>query len=374
MRSTTTSHVPDDSHRLLFALGRPLSPLYGALMQLRAGLYARNVLTRHRLPVPVISIGNLTLGGSGKTPLVHFLARELRQRGWHPAVISRGYGGKATGRINVVSDGSKLLLDAEIAGDEPRMLAELLPAVPVLTGVVRRLPALHAVQHYGADILLLDDGFQHLALQRDLDLVLFNADTLAGNSRVFPGGVLREPVKALRRCHAFVLTGVTDANRERATRFAALLQQRFPGRPAFLLERGETQLLRRDTDGELRTVALQALRQTPAYAFCGIARPESFSRSLQALGLSPLDLRSLADHQRYDEQLWRQLQQQATACGARALITTLKDFVKVRHRASAIPLYVLSQELREQPDFFHFVQQRLPRTPTPVSGGNNTGL
>ncbi|OQX19103.1 MAG: tetraacyldisaccharide 4'-kinase [Desulfobulbaceae bacterium A2] len=369
---STTHTPPDTSHRLLFALGRPLAPIYGGLMRLRAALYARNILTRHRLPVPVISIGNLTLGGTGKTPLVQALARELQRQGWHPAVISRGYGGKATGRINVVSDGTNLLLDSVTAGDEPRMLAELLPGVPVLTGIVRRLPALHAVRQYDADILLLDDGFQHLALQRDLDLVLFSADSLAGNSRVFPGGVLREPASALERCHAFVLTGVTEINRDRAGRFALLLQQRFPGRPAFLLERGEPGLLRRNDDGTLLPVRLEELHDTRLYAFCGIARPESFRQSLQAMGLSPLALRTLADHQRYDDRTWNQIQHLVAASGAQALVTTMKDFVKIRDRMSSVPLYVVSLEPAEHADFFHFMQRHLPPPTVPGRGKKNT--
>lgn len=373
MATQDTAHAADP-HRLLFALGRPLAPIYGTIMRLRALLYARGILTGHRLPVPVISVGNLTLGGTGKTPTVLFLARELQRQGRHPAIISRGYGGRARNAVNVVSDGRRLLLDAALAGDEPRMLAERLPGVPVLTGVVRRLPALHAVRALDADILLLDDGFQHLAVRRDLDLVLFSADTLAGNSRVFPGGVLREPVNALKRCHAFVLTGCDDMNRERADRFAQLLRQRFSGRPVFFLERGRPVLLCDDPATGLHEEAAEDVRELRLVAFCGIARPESFFLSLQGLDLSPVHYQNFADHQRYDDRTWRQLRQRATSHDAQAFITTWKDFVKIRHLPRSLPLYVVALEQPEQPEFMHFVRQHLAMLPAVDHGKNDTAL
>ena len=151
-----------------YALGRPFSPLYSAAMRLRERLYRRGVLTVHHLGVPVVSVGNLTMGGTGKTPLVQHIARLLQADGFRPAVISRGYGGRAQDRVNLVSDGERLLLDAALAGDEPRLLAETLPGVLVLTGLVRRLPAARAIE-MGADVLVLDDGFQHLQMHRDIN-------------------------------------------------------------------------------------------------------------------------------------------------------------------------------------------------------------
>lgn len=203
-------------------------------MKARETMYLKGLKRRYQLPVPVISVGNLTMGGTGKTPVVAYLASLLLEKGFKPAVISRGYGGAAMNKVNVVSDGKAIFLDAAAAGDEPCFLAKSLPGVPILTGIVRILPCRHAIEHLGCDILLLDDGFQHLSVRRDLDLVLFSGAKLAGNSRVFPGGDLREPVSALNRCHGFLLTGITETNRERCTQFSALLQQRFPEKPVFL--------------------------------------------------------------------------------------------------------------------------------------------
>jgi len=192
-----------DSRKNLYLLGRPFSPLYSTVMMLRASLYDRHFFRRYKLEAPVISIGNLTMGGTGKTPVVSHLATFLQGQGYRPAIISRGYGGEAGNRVNVVSDGKTIYLDAKQAGDEPRLLAETLPGIPVLTGIVRVLPCRHAIHAMGCNILLLDDGFQHLAVDRDINIVLFSAATLAGNSRVFPGGDLREPVSALRRADVF---------------------------------------------------------------------------------------------------------------------------------------------------------------------------
>jgi tetraacyldisaccharide 4'-kinase len=321
-----------------YQMGRPLSPLYSLTMRLREQFYLNGVLSSCLLDVPVISIGNLLLGGTGKTPLVQHFARLLQDNGFRPAVISRGYGGATKARINVVSDGGKVLLDAAYVGDEPRLLAETLPGVPVLTGVVRRLPAAKAVE-MGANVLLLDDGFQHLAVRRDLDLVLFSADKLAGNSRVFPGGDLREPVRALYRSNAFVLTGADEGNIERAARFRSLLQEKFPGRPVFFSGSQAVRLVRQEADGGRVTVRQEELRDCRCFAFCGIARPEGFQKTLSQLAIKPAAFHALPDHHAYSERAARQLMRTAEQAGADCLLCTEKDLVKLRGLPVKLPLY-----------------------------------
>ena len=335
-----------------YALGRPIAPLYGAIMRLREICYRRGVCTTHRLPVPVLSVGNLTVGGTGKTPMVQHLARLLKDNGFRPAVVSRGYGGRAQGRVNLVSDGSRLLLDADLAGDEPRFLAETLPGVPVLTGIVRRLPAQEAVA-MGADVLLLDDGFQHMQLARDINLALFSADRLAGNSRVFPGGELREPVAALRRASGFVLTGVDDHNRERATRFSDLLRTRFPEIPTALAGYATDAVVRLSAAGLLEPAPENALGGRRLFGFCGIARPESFQRTVQAAGLEMGGFLPLADHQRYVPAVLDRIRTRAAQAGAEALVTTEKDLVKLAGCAAdlGLPLYALRRRVVLDPAF-----------------------
>ncbi|MHB8810070.1 MAG: tetraacyldisaccharide 4'-kinase [Desulfobulbaceae bacterium] len=342
---------------LLYTLGRPLSPLYGLLMVLRASLYRIGLLPSARMTVPVVSIGNLTMGGTGKTPLVQYVARLLQRQGRHPAIISRGYGGTARDRCNIVSAGDLPMLEAAVAGDEPRLLAETLPGVPVLTGRSRKFPARRAVE-LGADVLILDDGFQHLALQRDINLVLFHADTLAGNSRVFPGGDLREPVDALKRADAFILTGVCERNRERADRFAALLAMRFPGRPIFRAGYEPTSVLVYENHTS-SVRALTEIRTMPLFAFAGIARPEAFAQTLRDLGLNIVGFQGLADHVSYGQEQLAALYDQAGRMGAAACITTEKDMVKLHRFARTLPVYALRLEARLQEDFLDFLAARL---------------
>jgi tetraacyldisaccharide 4'-kinase len=337
-RKTARSDGGRMNRNVYQTLGRPISPLYSFAMRLREQFYANGVLGSASFDVPVISIGNLTLGGTGKTPLVQHVARLLQANGFRPAIISRGYGGATKERINLVSDGRKLLLDAAYVGDEPRMLAETLPGVPVLTGVVRKLPAEKAVE-MGADVLLLDDGFQHLAIRRDLDIMLFNADTLAGNSRVFPGGDLREPVRALYRAHAFVLTGAEERNLERAVRFKHLLEQKFPERPVFFSSSRPVSLVRQESDGRRTELPLNALAGRHCLAFCGIARPEGFANTLQQLAITPAAFNALPDHHAYKESAVRQLTQAAANAHADCLLCTEKDLVKLRGVAFNLPLY-----------------------------------
>ncbi len=339
----------NSNRAILYTIGRFFSPLYCLAMKVRERSYQRGLFKVADPGVPVVSIGNLTLGGTGKTPMTRHLARLLRDHGFRPAVISRGYGGATKEPVNVVSDGSSLLLDARTVGDEPRMLAETLPGVMVLTGVVRRLPAQRAVE-MGADVLLLDDGFQHMAVARDLDLVLFNADTLAGNSRVFPGGDLREPVSSLMRCHGFVLTGIDDGNRERAGRFADLLRDRFPGRPVFFTGYRPAGLVAPAPDGGMRAVEDIDLAGEQSLAFCGIARPQSFAATLARMGIEPVEFRGLPDHHGYRRADVDRLLARAEKVGATALVTTEKDLVKLAPFDLPLPLYGVRMAVEPDPE------------------------
>jgi len=325
-------------------MGRPLAPLYSAAMRLRETCYRQGVFTSHKMEVPVISVGNLTMGGTGKTPMVQCLARLLQTHGFHPAIISRGYGGMARGKVNLVSDGVNLLLDARMAGDEPRFLAETLPGVPVLTGVVRRLPAQKAVA-MGCDVLLLDDGFQHMQIARDVNLVLFHADRLAGNSRVFPGGELREPVAALHRATGFVITGVHDQNRLRAEQFAALLQARFPQIPATLTGYRVTAAVRIARSGIVEEVDSGGYVQDQGFGFCGIANPDAFRSTLERSGFTLAGFVPLGDHQRYSADVIEKLSARARRAGARFLVTTEKDLVKLGAYAADLSLPLLALRL-----------------------------
>jgi len=347
--------------KLLYILGRPFSPLYSFIMSLRAICYRRGFFRSTAFQVPVISVGNLTMGGTGKTPMVKYIAKMLQDKGYVPAIISRGYGGATKERINIVSDGNNLLLDASYVGDEPRMLAESLPGVLVLTGVVRRLPAAKAID-MGANVLILDDGFQHMAVRRDLDLVLFNGDTLAGNSRVFPGGDLREPVKALERCHGFILSNINTNNTERAGKFANLLKKRFPEKEFFTNGYGSAGLVRLAREGRREDVDPNILDGQRCFAFCGIARPDAFKETLKGLNLDLVGFHSLADHYAYAKKEIQEIISLARKASAACLICTEKDLVKLVGFDFELPVYALCMEVRPDPLFESFILSNMSPT------------
>lgn len=329
-------------------------------MRLRAFLYSKSILKQHRLPVPVISVGNLTLGGTGKTPLVQHITKKLIQLGLKPAIISRGYGGKANAQINVVSDGKHLLLDAANGGDEPRLLAENLPGVPVLTGNKRAVTGQYAIKKLGANVIVLDDGFQHLGVHRDIDLVLFHADSLLSTNRVLPGGDLREPPAALLRAHGFLITGLASDNSKRVHTFRQVLNQRFPGKPIFTARYQPATILKKGLAHNVSTIPTAEAAEMVLYGFCGIANPESFEQLLIQEKYNLVGFKTFRDHHSYSKRDIQELRKLARKIGAQALITTEKDFVKLKPLfLSDIPILSLGIEPDMDKSFDNFLNRLL---------------
>jgi tetraacyldisaccharide 4'-kinase len=181
------------------------SLIYSLAMRLRAWLYARGIFRSHESSMPVISVGNLTVGGTGKTPITLFLVDRLKRLGRRSAIISRGYKGTHEGRTILVSDGKQVFLSAKEAGDEPFMMANRAPDVPVVIGAQRHLAVELATQETDADVAVCDDAFQHLAIYRNLNILCVNGERGFGNRHVFPYGPLREPFSALARADAVFL-------------------------------------------------------------------------------------------------------------------------------------------------------------------------
>ena len=295
-----------------------LSLPYGAAIALRNRLYDRGIIRQAKLPCPVISVGNLTVGGTGKTPTVIFIANLLKKRGYRPAVLSRGYGGNSKAPVNIVSDGNRTLLGWREAGDEPILIAGAAPGVPVLTGSRRFLTGRVAVEKFGADVLILDDAFQHRALFRNLDIVLIDAVRPFGNGFILPRGPLRETNEALRRAHLIIQTGAEadPVNPLQGT----------SGLPSF---RGIHRPLRLVEAGTGRILPLAELKGQRVCAFAGIGRPEAFQRSLAGLGAEFTSFRAYPDHHPYSRTDVSALRRLATESGAERLITTEKDAVRL---------------------------------------------
>jgi tetraacyldisaccharide 4'-kinase len=315
--------VPDLIFRTEESLARriALAPLalaeqpYAAGAWLHRRMYDWGLRVRVRLAAHVVSVGNLAVGGSGKTPVAAFLARSLHARGVRVALLSRGVGGSRTRETCVVSDGERVLLGADEAGDEPVLLASSAPGVPVLAGVQRVALGRRAIAEFGARVLLLDDGFQHHPLARDLDLVCLDARLGLGNGHVLPRGPLREPISALSRAHALVLTRAArdDSPPPGARRFPA-------GLPQF---RVAVQKLGLQPLAGGERLPLEVLRGARVGLLAGIARPDRLARELGELGAEVVEERVFRDHHRY-----RRDDLAGLDPGLR-WITTAKDAVKL---------------------------------------------
>lgn len=332
------------TENFIFTLGRPFSPLYALVMKFRAFLYRKRVFAIHHLPIPVISVGNLTMGGSGKTPFVVYLANFLQQKGFKPAVISRGYRGTSKEPFTIVSDGQSILSDALSSGDEPYLIAHSTHGVVVATGKKRIHPCKKVIESFNCDIILLDDAFQHLAVSRSIDLVLFDVHTFAGNSRVFPGGELREPVSALNRCDAFILTGVTESNQERTERCAELLAHKFTEKPIFKVSKFYPNAVKHTLVGSSISAAVMPLEDLPQNLFCicGIAKPERFRQSLKDAGISIGDFKIFPDHCLYTQDIVETLRYLVIETSADGILTTEKDMTKLaRLDFEGITIYTL---------------------------------
>lgn len=304
--------------RALAAALRLLSLPYGAAVTVRNRLYDRGILRQEKLPVPVISVGNITVGGTGKTPTVIFIANLLKERGFRPAVLSRGYGGRAGADLRIVSDGNRILCGWREAGDEPILIAGASPGVPVLTGSRRLLPGREAVRRFGADVLILDDAFQHRALCRNLDIVLADALCPWGNGFILPRGPLREKPEGLSRAHLILRTG-SDGDPVDPLPKAS-------GQPSFRGIRRPLGLVEAETG---RVLPLAELGGLKVCAFAGIGRPESFRQSLARLDAEIVSFRSFPDHHPYTRADIDALRLLARESGAARLVTTEKDAARL---------------------------------------------
>jgi len=329
----------------------PLSLLYGSVVRARAALYASGRLRTSRLASPVISVGNLTFGGTGKTPFVEHLARRLRFEGFRPAILSRGYGRRSKAPV-LVSRGEGPLVGPDEGGDEPVALARRLPGVAVAVAP-RRAEAARLATELGCDLFLLDDGFQHLAVRRDANLVLLDARDPFGKGSLPPAGRLREPLDAIRRADAIVFTRVERGMPSpEAERTVALLCPETPVYHAAIRPDGL-----RDEAGspvEAREVSLRR-----CVAACGVAEPSSFSDALRRLDLAAEETFVFPDHHRYSDRELTRIRQTADRTGAAFLVTTEKDAVKLAGRLS-LPVVTVHLDVEvHEPAFFPWLLSRI---------------
>jgi tetraacyldisaccharide 4'-kinase len=295
-------------------------PFSATTARVRNRLYDAGLLRTHRLPVPVVSVGNLTTGGTGKTPVVRWLAESLRSEGRRVAIISRGYRAAAPGQL----------------GDEQLMLARQLNAPgrgpDVLIGAhPDRVAAAKAAlrDNPGIDVVLLDDGFQHRRLARNFDLVLVSAANPFGYGRVLPRGLLREPLSGLRRASAVLLTHADQAGEAERMSIERVIRQHAGDVPIYHAVHAPAGFHREADGGGVRHGDLADLRGRRWFAFCGIGSPRTFLEPLERAGGEAVGRRVFGDHHAYSPDDWAVLVSEAKSAGADVLVTTEKDWVKV---------------------------------------------
>ncbi len=332
------------------------SLLYNGIVQVRVWLYRKRILHDQPLGCLVVVVGNLTVGGTGKTPVVEKFARSLAERGRRVAILSRGYKSKSEPlwhqwwrRIShggeppppkVVSDGKNVLLDSENAGDEPYMLARNLPGVLVIVDKNRVKSGSYAIRKYGVDTLILDDGYQYLPLKGRLNLLLIDKTNPFGNERLLPRGILREPIKHMKRASYVFLTksdGQPDGELEDLIRHY--------NRNAEIIECAHRPSYLQQVNGTDR-MELDSLKGRRVGAFSGIATPDSFESFLRELGASVLFTKRFLDHHRFTEKEIEDIFRQASAASLDFLVTTEKDAVRISPDLHPpIPLYYLRLEI-----------------------------
>lgn len=318
----------------------PLSVLYGGVTALRTAAYEKGLVKTTRLPVPVISIGNITVGGTGKTPLVEWVSRFIASNGRKVCILTRGYGRTTAANRIVVSDGSQVFADVEQSGDEPLWLAETLKGVAAVICDSDRVAAGQwAISNLGVDVFVLDDGFQHLQLARDLNILAIDATDPWGGGRMLPHGRLRESRRGVSRADCVIITRA-----EQGPDTAALkreLRELLGNQPVFTSQM-QTHRIERLTlpQGDLRNAVPQ-----PVLAFCAIGNPVSFFDLVRREGLAVTQARAFPDHYKYKREDIRALSQDARNQAAASLITTAKDAVKLRDFDFDLPCYVLDIEI-----------------------------
>ncbi|MGI8918216.1 MAG: tetraacyldisaccharide 4'-kinase [Pyrinomonadaceae bacterium] len=318
----------------------PLAVAYAAVTRLRTAAYKKGLLKTTKLPVPVISIGNITVGGTGKTPLVAHISRILANERRKVCILTRGYGRKDAGKRIVVSDGLGVLAGVHESGDEPFWLAENLKGVAaVICDPVRAAAGQWAIEHLDSNVLVLDDGFQHLQLARDLNILSIDATNPWGGGRLLPSGRLREAPQGASRADCVIITRATPDSD--IPELKATLQQLMGDRP-ILTSRMRTKSVRALSAARLDSGAGIA---QPVAAFCAVGNPTSFFEHVLKEGLTLVHTRAFPDHHPYKQADITRLSNEAKRAGAASLITTAKDAVKLHELEFGLPCYVLEIEI-----------------------------
>lgn len=312
----------------------PFSWLFRAGVNLRNMAFDHAWLTTRELSCPVISVGNLTVGGTGKTPMVIYLAEKIQKMGFKPAILSRGYRRKGKGTI-VVSDGRKPPLDYTVSGDEPILMAKRLPKIPIVVDEVRLRGGTHLVRKFDPDVIILDDGFQHRLLHRDIDIVLLDATSPFSGGMMLPAGRLREPPKSLYRADLVIFTRSTQ---ETPTQKDLDLIKTKTDAP--ILKSIHQPMEWVSLDGKRKLPISEPIATNPLLV-SGIVRPDHFESMVRSLGITPAAHLTYPDHHRYGTKELDQIAGLYRTLKADAILTTEKDLIKWPPLLKALKVWAL---------------------------------
>ena len=331
-----------------------LSLCYGYTVRLRANCYKKGILRSRKLPCKIISIGNLTVGGTGKTPMTIKVAAIVKRLGYKVAIISRGYKGSAEKTGGVVSDGKTILMGPDKAGDEPFMIASKLKDIPVVVGQNRFEAGRLAIQEFDPDVIVLDDAFQHLRLKRDIDLVLLDCGHPFGNNHLLPRGTLREPVSAMLRADAFIITRSDCAGDAILSTFIDKLRNLTHGKPVFrschipnlykAAKEKNRSIHRRLQD--MLPCNPECLKERKVVAFSGLAGNSGFRLTIKKLKCDLIDFLEFPDHHNYSDIELNTIYKTYIESKADFLLTTEKDYARIAHRITwPVDLVVVNIEV-----------------------------
>jgi tetraacyldisaccharide 4'-kinase len=348
-----------------------ISIFYGGLVKLREALYKKGVLKSKRLPCPVVSIGNITVGGTGKTPMTLYVAELIRRFGYKVVIVSRGYKGKSEKAGGVVHDGRKICMEPDQAGDEPFMMAKRLRSVPVIVGKDRFKAGMLAVKGFNPDVVMLDDGFQHLRLYRDIDLVLLDFNSPFGNGNLIPRGILREPASSLSRADALILT--------RSDSISGTIKAELSDRIMYFSHKRSVYITFHDpyiykvvkAADDIEDIALsksqewdsEIIKGRKVFAFSGIARNDDFKHTVEGFGCEVSGFTEFPDHHAYSDEDINTILRSAKDAGAEIVCTTEKDYARLGHRKGwPVDLVIIGIEIAFRDDeaaFNAYIQKKL---------------
>jgi tetraacyldisaccharide 4'-kinase len=316
-----------------------ISVIYGGAVKLRKFCYENKILKSKELPCKVISIGNITAGGTGKTPMTIKTAQTLKNLGYKAVVVSRGYKGSAEKTGGIVSNGQKILMKPEEAGDEPFMMAANLKNIPVVVGAKRYRAGMLAIREFNPDVIVLDDAFQHIKLKRNVDIVLLDCSRPFGNTHFLPRGMLREPPSSLSRADALIITRFNSASDKIRQKTMDLIKNTAKGKPVFSSSHipyvyKPVKFKDNSLNMDMKALTPDFLHKRRVIAFSGLAQNNNFRKTVENLNCDLINFLDFPDHHNYTEADLKTIIKTSIESKAEFIITTEKDYVRVMNKTS----------------------------------------